>query len=323
MRVGILGAGRIAAVMADTLSKMGKAEPYAVASRTKEKADTFAAVHGVKVSYGSYQDMLADKKVDLVYVATPHNFHYEHARMCINYGKSVLVEKPFCVCAKDAEELLNYAKERGVFITEAIWTRYMPMRQTINEVLASGIIGEPKMLTANLGYSMMDKERVIKPELAGGALLDVGIYPLNFAAMVFGHDIIQTQAYATFTETKVDAGCSITLVYRDGRMAVLNSSMQAVSDRKGIIQGTKGFLIVENINNPESYEVYDASYNKVRSGKRPKQVTGYEYEVEACRRAIAAHRLSCEEMPHEETIRMMRQLDQIRNICKIRYPFEK
>jgi len=323
MRVGILGAGKIAAVMADTLAKMGKAEAYAVSSRQQDKADTFAKAHGVKVAYGSYQDMLKDKKVDLVYVATPHTFHYEHARLCIDYGKPVLVEKPFCVNAREAEELLNYAAERNVFITEAIWTRYMPMRQTINEILAGGVIGEPKMLTANLGYSMLDKERVIKPELAGGALLDVGIYPLNFAAMVFGHDITQVQAYATFSDTGVDANDSITLTYKDGKMAVLNSSMQAVSDRKGIIQGTKGFMVVENINNPEAYEVYDAEYKKIKSGKRPKQISGYEYEVEACRKAIASKKIFCEEMPHEETIWMMRQMDQIRNICKIHYDFEK
>lgn len=322
MRVGILGAGRIAAVMADTLSKMGMAECYAVASRTQEKADVFARVHGVKTAYGSYQDMLKDKKVDLVYIATPHTFHYEHARMCIDFGKPVLVEKPFCVNAKEAQQLLDYAKERNRFIAEAMWTRYMPMRHTINEVLAGGVIGEPKMLTANLGYAIMDKERVIKPHLAGGALLDVGIYPLNFAAMVFGHEIAQVQAYATFTETKVDANDGIILTYKDGKMAVLNSSIQSVSDRKGIIHGTKGFMIVENINNPESYEVYDADYKKIKSGKRPKQITGYEYEIDACRKAIAAGKICCEEMPHEETMWMMRQLDQIRNICKIHYDFE-
>ena len=322
MRVGILGAGKIAAVMADTLVKMGKAEAYAVASRSREKAYAFAKEHGVKVSYGSYQDMLKDKKVDLVYVATPHTFHYEHARMCIDYGKPVLVEKPFCVNAKEAEKLLDYAKERNTFITEAIWTRYQPMRQTINEVIVSGAIGEPKFLTANLGFNILDKDRVIKPELAGGALLDVGVYPLHFAAMVFGHDIAQMHASATFTETKVDANDSITILYKDGRMAVLNSSMQAFSDRKAVIQGTKGFMIIENTNNPESYVVYGGDNQKVKAGKRPRQITGYEYEVEACRKAIAAKKIYCEEMPHEEILRMMRQLDQIRNLCNIHYDFE-
>ncbi|MBQ7066920.1 MAG: Gfo/Idh/MocA family oxidoreductase [Lachnospiraceae bacterium] len=322
MRVGIIGAGAIAAVMADTLSKMTRAEAYAIASRDLAKAEQFAKVHKVKCSYGSYEEMLKDKKVDLVYIATPHTFHYEQARMCINYGKPVLVEKPFCVTVKETEELLAYAKERDVFITEAIWTRYMPMVEEIKNALTAGVIGEPKMLTANLGYALMHKTRVVSPELAGGALLDVGIYPLNFAAMLFGHDVVKTEAVCTFTETGVDANDGIVLTYGDGKMAVINSSMVAVSDRLGIIQGDKGYMIVENVNNFEGFTVYDNSHKKISSKKRPKQISGYEYEVEACRVALSKKQLSCPQMPHEETIRMMKQMEQIRRICKIKYPFE-
>lgn len=323
LKVGILGAGSIAGIMADTIDKMKWVECYAVASRDLEKAKKFAAVHNVKYAYGSYLEMLKDKKVDLVYVATLHTLHYEHARMCIDYGKPVLVEKPFCVTANDARQLLSYAKERNVFIAEAMWTRYMPMREEIDRMLTSGIIGEPKLLTANLGYEMMHKTRLISPESAGGALLDVGIYPLNFAAMVFGHEIAVVNAVCTYTETGVDAQDSITITYKDGRMAVLNSSMVAVSDRKGMIHGTKGFIVIENINNYESITVYNDKNEKIAYKKRPKQISGYEYEVEACRRAITKKQLFCEEMPHDETMRMMYQLDQIRNICKIKYPFEK
>lgn len=323
IKVGIMGAGAIAGVMADTLCKMARAEAYAVASRDIKKAEQFAKVHGVKCAYGSYEELLKDKKVDLVYIATPHTFHYEQARMCINYGKPVLVEKPFCVTVKEAEELLSYAKERQVFVTEAIWTRYMPMAEEIKNALAAGVIGEPKLLTANLGYAMTNKARLMSPELAGGALLDVGIYPLNFAAMIFGHDIARTEAVCTFMETGVDANDGITLTYKDGRMAVLNSSMVAVSDRLGIIQGDKGYMVVENINNFESFTVYDSDHKKVSVKKRPKQISGYEYEVEACRNALSKKQLSCPQMPHEETIWMMKQIEQIRNICKIKYPFEK
>lgn len=323
LRVGILGAGAIARTMADTLARMGKAEAYAVASRELEKAQLFAKMHEVKEAYGSYQEMLRDEKVDLVYIATPHTLHYEHAKMCIDFGKPVLVEKPFCVNAKEAETLLSYAREKEVFIAEAIWTRYMPMRDKINEELASGSIGEPKLLTANLGYSMTHKERLVKPELAGGALLDVGIYPLNFAAMVFGHNIKEIHAFATFTETGVDANDSITIIYEDGKMAVLNSSMLAISDREGIIQGSKGYMIVDNINNPQSYTIYDGNHKEVKKVKGEKQISGYEYEIDACQRALNARKLSCEEMPHEEILWMMKQMDLIRKQCKISYPFEK
>ena len=161
IKVGIIGAGKIAAVMADTVSRMRGAEMYAVASRSIDKAMEFASIHQVTRPYGSYEDMLSDPAVELVYIATPHPFHYEHARMCIDAGKPVLVEKPFCVNAEEAEELLAYARKKGVFITEAMWVRYMPMAETIQKVIKSGMIGTPRMITANLSYPMLNKERLV------------------------------------------------------------------------------------------------------------------------------------------------------------------
>lgn len=322
-RVGIIGAGRIAAIMADTLSKMTKAQPYAIASRSLQKAQAFAYEHGVEMAYGSYADMLADGKVDLVYIATPHNMHLEHAKMCIDAGKPVLVEKPFCVNELQAKELLDYAKNKKVFITEAIWVRYMPMYQMILDVIKSGVIGTPQLLTANLGYEMSHKERLIKPELAGGALLDVGIYPLNFAYMVFGDEIEEIKGECTKTKKGVDANDSITIKYKDGRMALLNASMVAVSDRQGIIQGSKGFMIVENINNYQSLTVYDDQYKKVLRKKCPRQITGYEYEVLACREALKKKKLECPQMPHSETLKLMHTMDDLRKQMGVKYPFEE
>ena len=321
MRVGIIGAGRIATIMADTLRKMRYLEPYAIASRSLERAQAFAFEHGMTKAYGSYEEMLQDKKLDLVYIATPHTLHLEHAKMCIDYGKPVLVEKPFCVNAAQAQELLDYAKEKGVFITEAIWVRYLPMYETIKQTLDSGVIGQPKLLTANLGYEMTGKERLADPKLAGGALLDVGIYPLNFAYMLFGNDIERIDASAVI-KNGVDTQDSITLTYKDGRMAVLNSSMVAVSDRLGIIQGTKGYMIIENINNYQSLTVYDMDYKKIQYKKCPKQITGYEYEVLACKDALKKKALSCEAMPHEETMRLMHVMDEIREKIGLAYPCE-
>ena len=139
LKVGILGAGRIAAIMADTISKMKTAECYAVASRSMEKALEFASLHNVTKPFGSYEEMLADKDLELVYIATPHPFHFEQAKMCIDAGKPVLVEKPFCVNAKEAEELLAYAKEKNIFISEAMWIRYMPMYETILKLLKRNV----------------------------------------------------------------------------------------------------------------------------------------------------------------------------------------
>lgn len=323
LKVGILGAGRIAAIMADTISKMKTAECYAIASRSMEKAMEFASLHHVTKPFGSYEEMLADKDLELVYIATPHPFHYEQAKMCIDAGKPVLLEKPFCVNAKEAEDLLAYAKEKNVFITEAMWIRYMPMYETILKVLKSGAIGEPRMITANLAYPMLHKERLLKPELAGGALLDVGIYPLNFADMVNDAAVTDIHSVAVMTADGVDAHDSITIRYADGSMAVLNTSMQTVSDRKGIIQGTEGVMIIENINNFESLTVYDKDYKKKLSKKAPKQISGYEYEVEACRKALKRKKKECDQMPHATIMKMMKQMDLIREQIGLVYPFEK
>lgn len=321
--IGIIGSGNIAGVMADTIKRMKNVRLYAVASRSKVKADVFAEKYGCKKAYGSYEELASDSKVDLVYIATPHSEHYENAKLCLLNGKPVLCEKAFTANAAQAKELIRISQERRVLLAEAIWTRYMPMLATIREVLGSGIIGEPKTLTANLGYLIERVARLQEPALAGGALLDVGVYTLNFASMIFGDDIETIESSCTYTKTGVDEQNSITIYYKDGRMAVLNSSMISLSDRKGIIYGTKGFAIIENINNYESITVFDPRYKEVASYKRSRQISGYEYEVEACIKALENGEIECGEMPHSEIIRMMEIMDGLRAKWGIVYPFEK
>ena len=170
-KIGIIGCGWIADKMAITLQGTPQAEAYAIASRDINKAKSLAEQYNFQKAYGSYEELLADDNVELVYIATPHSHHYEHARMALLAGKHVLCEKAFTATTWQAEELIALAREKNLFITEAIWTRYMPLSQTINEILASGIIGTPKLLSANLCYPIGDRERLQKPELAGGALL--------------------------------------------------------------------------------------------------------------------------------------------------------
>ena len=205
MKVGILGAGNIAKKMAETLNGMEGASAYAVASRSLEKAEEFAKLNHVEKAYGSYEEMLQDEQVELVYVATPHSHHLEHGKLCIKYGKPILMEKAFTANVDQARELLDCARDRGVFITEAIWTRYMPSRKKIDHIIASGQLGEICSLTANLGYALTDKKRMTDPALAGGALLDVGIYPLNFASMVLGNDVEKMTSACVKYKTGVDA----------------------------------------------------------------------------------------------------------------------
>ncbi|MDE7028469.1 MAG: Gfo/Idh/MocA family oxidoreductase [Lachnospiraceae bacterium] len=322
-RIGIMGTGNIAGVMANTVRKMKSVKCYGVASRSEERAQQFASEYGIKVAYTSYEEMMLDSKIDLIYIATPHSEHYANMKLCIENGKNVLCEKSFTANAKQAEEILSLAKEKGVLVAEAMWVRYMPMLTTIKGILNSGIIGEPTMLTANLGYSIADKKRLTDPALAGGALLDLGVYTLNFAAMMFGRDVDKLESSCVLTDTGVDASESITLTYKDGKMAVLNATMNGLSDRRGVIYGPKGYIAIENINNFSSVTVYDTSYKAVKSVKAPKQITGYEYEVYSCMEAIEKGEKECWEMPHQETLRIMKQMDELRAQWGVVFPFEQ
>lgn len=319
MKMGILGAGRIAVTMAQTIAQMPDVTSWAVGARSLERAQKFAEEYGFEKAYGSYEELAADPELDLIYVATPHALHAEHIRLCLEHGKNVLAEKAFTLTADQAREVLALAEQKGLLLTEAIWTRYMPMRRKLEEVLESGVIGKPTSLWANLSYYLLHKERIVDRSLGGGALLDIGVYCLNFASMVFGDDISEVKASAVLSDQGIDLADSITLFYSDGKMAVLHSNAQAESDREGLIYGEKGYIRVLNINNCEGIIVYDANHQEIARYETPRQITGYEYEVEACARAIAKGDLECPEMPHSETIRMMELMDQIREQMGVKY----
>ncbi len=322
MKMAILGAGNIAGTMATTIAHMDNVESYAVGSRDLGRAKQFAEKYGFEKAYGSYEEMLEDEKIDLVYIANPHSHHYESIKLCLEHGKNVLCEKAFTVNATQAREVLTMAKEKKLLLTEAIWTRYNPMRKVLDDVIASGIIGQVHSVTANLCYVLNHLERNKKPELAGGALLDLGIYPLNFACMVLKGAIQDIQTSAIMNEYGVDDSNSMILTYDDGTTATLHSSQLVKSDRGGYIYGTKGFIVAENINNVQGYKVYNDNYELVKEYKTPDQITGYEYEVEACVEALEQGWLECPAMPHAETIRMMETMDRIRGAWGLKYPME-
>lgn len=322
MKIGFLGAGASAEKMAATIAEMTEAENYAVAARDAVRAKSFAEKYGFAKAYGSYEEMVKDPEVQLVYIATPHSHHFEHGMLCLKNGKHVLCEKAFTANAIQAKSLLDFAKARNLFITEAICTRYMPISKKINEVLNSGIIGKPTLVTANLGYSISHKNRIIAPELAGGVLLDLSVYPINFALMIFGGRISRIASAAVKTETGMDAMDSITLCYEGGQMAVLNSTIFSYTDQKGMIYGDKGHLAVDEINNPKCVHVFDKENNEIATYDAPKQISKYEDEVIATVKAIEQGRTECPEMPHDETLRIMKMCDSLRREWGIVFPFE-
>ena len=323
MRVGIIGTGWIAEKAAITLAGLTECEAYAVGSRTQEKADAFAAKWNIPKAYGSYAALIADADVDLVYVGTPHSHHYDVTREAILAGKPCLVEKAFMANHRQASDIVRLAREHQVFLAEAIWTRYQPVVATVRQLIADGRIGTPRLVTATLGYSMGDKPRIMRPDLCGGALLDLGVYALNFVRMFFGADIVSIDGHCVKSPTGMDLTNAITLVLSDGTLCNLQSSAQCVGDNIGVIAGTEGNLIIDNINNPQQITVNGPDRTYVETIRVPQQITGYEYQFLACRQCLKEGRLEPREMPLDETLYVMQLMDQLRRQWGVRYPMDE
>ena len=287
------------------------------------RAEQFADEFHAQKAYGNYEALADDPDIDLIYIATPHSHHFGPARMCLLKGKPVLCEKAFTANAREAEELIRIAQEKQVFLAEAIWTRYMPFSRTIRELTESGIIGKPMMLTASLGYPIAHKERIVRLELCGGALYDLGVYPINFALMTFGNDLEKITSTCMKNEAGVDMQNSITFTYRDGRMAVMQTTAFCASDRQGIISGDKGYLVIDNINNPQQAVVYNTDHQETGRYTCPPQITGFEYQVLEAAEAIRQGAIEPASMPHAETLRVMRMLDSLRQEWGIRFPMDE
>ena len=321
LRVGIIGTGWIAEKAAITLNGLKECEAYAVGSRTIEKAEAFARQWNIPKAYGSYTELIADPDIDLVYIGTPHSHHYDVTREALMADKSCLVEKAFMANARQTKEIIDLAHERKVFLAEAIWTRYQPVVKMMRELIASRI-GEPRMLTATLGYSMGDKPRIMRPDLCGGALLDLGVYALNFVRMFFPADIVSIESQCVKSKTGMDLTNAISLVLADGMLCNLQSSAQCVGDNIGVVAGTEGNLIIDNINNPQQITVNGPDRTYIETVHIPQQITGYKYQFMACRQALIDGLLEPLEMPHEETLYIMQLMDMLRKKWGVHYPMD-
>ena len=323
MKVGIVGTGWIAEKAAITLNGLTTCEAYAVGSRKLDTAEAFAAKWGIKKAYGSYTELIADPNVDLIYVGTPHSHHYDVTKEAIMAGKPCLVEKAFMANARQTKEIIDLARERGVFLAEAIWTRYQPAVGIVRKLIDDGRIGTPRLVTATLGYSMGEKPRIMRPDLCGGALLDLGVYALNFVRMFFPADIVSIDGTCVKSTTGMDLTNAMTLVLSDGMLCNLQSSAACVGDNIGVIAGTEGNLIIDNINNPQVITVNGPNRTYVETIHVPKQITGYEYQFLACRQALIDGRREPQEMPLEETLYMMQLMDGLRQKWGVRYPMDE
>ena len=323
MRVGIIGTGWIAEKAAITLNGLTEVEASAIGSRSQETADAFAAKWNIPKAYGSYAELIADNEIDLVYVGTPHSHHFDVTKQALLAGKPCLVEKAFMANYRQAKEIVDLAHERKVFLAEAIWTRYQPVVQMVRNLIDSGRIGEPRLVTATLGYSMGEKPRIMRPDLCGGALLDLGVYALNFVRMFFNADIMNIESQCVRSKTGMDLTNAFSLLLSNGVLCNLQSSASCVGDNIGVIAGTEGNLIIDNINNPQKITVNGPDRTYIETIHVPQQITGYEYQFLVCREALAEGLLEPREMPHEETLYIMQLMDDLRRKWGVCYPMDK
>lgn len=323
LRVGIIGAGWIAEKAAITLKNLEGASCYAIASRSLEKAQAFAEKWQVSCAYGSYSELIADENVDLVYVATPHSHHYNVTKEALENGKPCLVEKAFMANHRQAADIVRISRERKVFLAEAIWTRYQPAVQIVKQLISNGQIGTPRLITATLGYSMGNKPRIMRPDLCGGALLDLGVYAINFVRMFCDSPIEKIESQCVKSETGMDLTNAISFTFANGMLANVQSSACCVGDNIGVIAGTEGNIIIDNINNPQRIRINKRDRVFVKDINVPKQITGYEYQFIACKQALEEGLIEPPQMPLEETLYIMKMMDELRFKWGVRYPMDE
>ncbi len=323
INVAILGAGHIAGAMAKALAGIQEYVcMYAVASRTFDKARDFADKWGFEKAYGSYEELAKDDKADLIYIATPHSEHFQNAKLCLLNGRNCLVEKAFCANRKQAEEIVAIAKDRNLYLAEAMWTRYLPSKAEIISVLSSGVIGTVKSAEADFSVPIMGVERLANPALAGGALLDLGVYPLTVMAMYLTGSISTVSIESVLTERGVDACDSVTFTYSDGITAKVSCSFVNGPSNYARITGDKGYIEWSPINAPETIGVYDACGKLIKGIDVKHIVNGYEYEILESRKRILDGHIEAASMPLSETLRIMGRMDSIRRHIGMTYPFE-
>ena len=319
---GILGPGGIARAFAKDLQLLEGHEVAAVGSRTLSNAQEFAKTFG-GTAYGSYEELVADPTVDAIYVATPHPSHKENVITALNAGKPVLCEKPFAVNAHEAREMVAAAEKNGVALMEAMWARFLPHYADVREIIASGVLGQILTVQADHGQRLADRNipRLVEPSLAGGALLDLGIYPVSFAHMILGNPEKITVS-AVLTDKGVDAQTSMIFDYADGAQAILTTTMIEQTPCRAVVAGVNGWLEIDRtFYNPTSMRVvlFDGSVTQY-----PHTYTGHglREQAEAFKRLVQSGKNQSEILTWKDTVDIMGTLDAVRSQIGLRYPFE-
>ena len=323
IRWGILGTGNIAHQFATGLKSLTDGELVAVGSRSQEAADKFAAEFNVPNRHASYESLVHDPQVDAIYISTPHPFHKENTLLCLQAGKAVLCEKPFAMNVHEGEAMIEAARTHGVFLMEAMWTRYLPAIVKVRQLIADGAIGDVRMLTADFGFrtDVKPQHRLFDPNLGGGALLDVGVYPVALASMIFGEPE-RIVSMADIGQTGIDEQAAMIFGYGQGQLALLSTAIRTTTPQEAVISGTGGQIRLHS-------QWWRCSRLTVSVNGKPDEVlelpyegNGYTHEAAEVGRCLRAGELESPVMPHAETLSILRTMDQIREQWNLKYPME-
>jgi len=309
---GILGAARIANKFAEGLTVLPNAERYAIAARSLERAEAFKERHGFAKAFGSYEEMLADPELDIVYVATTNNLHFEHTMMCLEAGKAVLCEKPFASNLSQVKQMVNKAREKNVFLMEALWSRFIPSMIQFKEQVEKGAIGRPLLLQCNFGFiSPFDPyNRIYDLALGGGSIPDIGIYPVFTAMYLFGKPE-SMEVMSVAAPTGADWTTSILLKHKKKEISMLTSSFEMILDNEARVYGEGGYLKLHSM-----FHIPTRLTLRTNDGREtdiPVNLAGngYNYEAAEAMDCLDKGLIESPGMPHDFSMELMQVLDEL------------
>ncbi len=323
VRWGILGAGKIAGKFCQDLKLVKDAKIAAVGSRSIQKAQHFGEQYNIPYCYGSYEELAKSDEVDIIYIATPHHGHHTNTLLCLNNNKHVLCEKPIGVNATQTEEMIQCAQDNNKFLMEAIWTAFLPATIKVQQLISEGAIGNIKFIQADFGFKAPydPQGRMYNPNLAGGALLDIGIYPLFLTHLLKGTPN-HLHAYSIMTDTGVDATTMVQMIWDDGCASSQYSTILSDTNTEALISGDKGRIIMHRRWHETKQISLHQDGQEVRTWHFEDPCLGYKYEILECHRCLSDNRLISDIIPHQFSLNLSRSMDLIRRQIKLVYPFE-
>lgn len=320
---GLIGPGRIAHRFAKGLEVIDNTKLYAVASNNRERADYFAKEYSIENSYYSYKELALDENIDAVYIATPHRFHFENTKLCLENNKHVLCEKPFTVNSNEAKILIDLANKNNLFLMEALWTRFLPIYGVVKSWLEEGLIGEVKLMNSNFGFNIPRNlnDRLLSHDLAGGTLLDMGIYPIAISQWVMGENPKSFSTCSIIGETNVDELTSVNFQYNNGAVSQFSTNFLARTINDFIIYGTKGNIKIHEMFWSATKATLTTQSTKITE-TRELRATGFEYQTEEVMNCIKGGKIESEKMPLIDTMASLKLMDAIRKEIGLKYNFE-